>query len=229
MSHFSPEFLENLKKAITGLYDRDKRLKINGDNFWIVEKDIGEKLESLNHEQITNAINSTLLVNLPHSIPFRLRAKIFQNLIKMQAEDYHGWNPITINRTYILENSYDKIFMQKLNPRAKWQIKFVNEHGQVEEGIDGGGLFKEFITKLCDKIFDPEYAYFKENEGDRKLMPNHMSKSFDNYKSLFKFFGMVVGKAIFDGCLLKCTFTKTFLNRLVRKSNQIDDLKEIDK
>jgi len=36
--------------------------------------------------------------------------------------------------------------------------------GVVEEGIDGGGLFKEFITKLCDKIFDPEYAYFKENE-----------------------------------------------------------------
>ena len=60
-------------------------------------------------------------------------------------------------------------------------------------------------------------------------MPNHMSKSFDNYKSLFKFFGMVVGKAIFDGCLLKCTFTKTFLNRLVKKNNQIDDLKEIDK
>lgn len=83
MSHFAPEFLENLKKALTGLYDRDKRLKINGDNFWIVEKDIGEKLESLNHDQITKAINSTLLVNLPHSIPFRLRAKIFQNLIKM--------------------------------------------------------------------------------------------------------------------------------------------------
>jgi hypothetical protein len=31
----------------------------------------------------------------------------------------------------------------------------LNELGQVEEGIDGGGLFKEFITKLCDNIFDP--------------------------------------------------------------------------
>ena len=30
----------------------------------------------------------------------------------------------------------------------------------IEEGIDGGGLFKEFITQLCDKIFDPEYAFF---------------------------------------------------------------------
>ena len=40
---------------------------------------------------------------------------------------------------------------------------------------------------------------------------------------------MIVGKAMFEGCLLKCTFTKTFLNRLVKKVNQIDDLKEIDK
>ena len=39
---------------------------------------------------------------------------------------------------------------------------------------------------------------------------------------------MIVGKAMFDGCLLKCTFAKTFLNRLVKKNNMLDDLKEID-
>lgn len=43
-------------------------------------------------------------------------------------------------------------------------IKFVNDLGMEEDGIDGGGLFKEFITKLCDKIFDPEYAFFREND-----------------------------------------------------------------
>jgi len=98
-------------------------------------------------------------------------------------------------------------------------IKFVNELGQVEEGIDGGGLFKEFITLLCGKIFDPEYAYFKENDQDRKLLPNHTSKQFNNWQNMYKFFGVMVGKAIFDGCLLKCTFAKTFLNRLVKKGN----------
>jgi hypothetical protein len=108
-------------------------------------------------------------------------------------------------------------------------IKFVNEMGIVEDGIDGGGLFKEFITKLCDKIFDPEYAFFRENDQDRKLMPQHTSKQFDNYQQMYKFSGMIVGKAMFDGCLLKCTFTKTFLNRICKKANQLDDLKEIDK
>jgi hypothetical protein len=136
---------------------------------------------------------------------------------------------VTINRNYILENSFDKIFMNKINLKKKLQIQFVNEHGQKEEGIDGGGLLKEFITKLCDRIFDPEYAFFRENESDRKLMPNHVSKQFDNYKKMFKFFGMIVGKAVFEGCLLKTAFTKPFLNKLAKKSNTIDDLKEVDK
>ena len=66
--------------------------------------------------------------------------------------------------------------MQKFDLKNKLIIKFMNELGQIEDGVDGGGLFKEFITKLCEKIFDPEYAFFKENEQDRKLLPNHLSK-----------------------------------------------------
>ena len=90
-------------------------------------------------------------------------------------------------------------------------------------------MFKEFITKLCDKIFDAEYGFFRENEQDRKLIPNHLSRQFENYRHMFKFFGQVVGKAIFDGVLLKCTFCKTFLNRLTKsKNNSLDDLKEVD-
>lgn len=38
-----------------------------------------------------------------------------------------------------------------------------------------------------------------------------------------------MGKAMFEGCLLKCAFTKTFLNRLAKKSNTLDDLKDVDK
>jgi hypothetical protein len=228
MSRFTTEFLENIKRAITGLYERDKRLKINGENFWIVEKDMYGKYESLSNQEVTLAVPHSLLLHVPHTIPFQLRARIFQHIIYTQGEEAHGVHPISICRSYILENAYDKIFMNKINLKKKLQIQFINEHGQKEEGIDGGGLFKEFITKLCDKIFDPEYAYFKENEKDRKLMPNFVSKHFNNYRKMFKFFGMIVGKAMFEGTLLKCTFTKTFLNRLARKSNQLDDLKEID-
>ena len=39
---------------------------------------------------------------------------------------------------------------------------------------------------------------------------------------------MIVGKAMYEGILLKTNFAKFFLNKLVKKSNSVDDLKELD-
>ena len=53
------------------------------------------------------------------------------------------------------------------------RIRFIDEYGQAEDGIDGGGLLKEFMTKLTSEIFDLNRAFFSETEGkDRYLFPS---------------------------------------------------------
>ena len=88
-------------------------------------------------------------------------------------------------------------------------------------GIDAGGLFKEFLTKLTEKIFDPQYGFFIETEIDRKLFPNLLSayEENENWRQMYSFIGMVVGKALYEGVLLKCRFARFFLNKIVDKSN----------
>jgi len=88
MSKFSSEFLKNLQNAIISLYDRDKRLGLNGENFWVVEKNILEKYDKLSYIELTSTLPPTILVNLPHTIPFSLRAKVFQHLISGQQGDF---------------------------------------------------------------------------------------------------------------------------------------------
>lgn len=39
-------------------------------------------------------------------------------------------------------------------------IKYVNHHGLEEEGMDAGGIFKEFLNNLCKTAFDPNYGFF---------------------------------------------------------------------
>jgi len=108
-----------------------------------------------------------------------------------------------------------------------------------EEGIDGGGLTKEFLTKLTQKIFDPHYDFFTETPVDHKIYPNYLSAYnpdyHGNYLNLYRFFGMIVGKAIFEGILLKCSFARFFLNRfadnegsITGSRNQVDDLRSLD-
>ena len=53
------------------------------------------------------------------------------------------------------------------------RIQFIDEYGQAEDGIDGGGLLKEFMTKVTAEIFDLNRAFFSETEGkDRYLYPS---------------------------------------------------------
>ena len=83
---------------------------------------------------------------------------------------------------------------------------------------------------MTAEIFDTQYANFIETEKDRRLYPNILSAYNDpqNFRSLFKFFGMMVGKALLEGILLKANFATFFLNHMVNKSNQVDDLKALD-
>jgi hypothetical protein len=41
-------------------------------------------------------------------------------------------------------------------------VTFVDEHGSAEAGIDGGGLFKEFVLTTCRAAFDPSFGLFDE-------------------------------------------------------------------
>lgn len=46
--------------------------------------------------------------------------------------------------------------------------------------------------------------------------------------SYYRFFGMIVGKAIYEGVLLKASFARFFLNKFADKGNTLDDLKTYD-
>ena len=47
------------------------------------------------------------------------------------------------------------------NIKDRIVVRYVNEFGEEEAGIDAGGLFKDFLTDLSKRIFDPSYVSYK--------------------------------------------------------------------
>ena len=47
----------------------------------------------------------------------------------------------------------------------------INAHGLDEAGIDGGGVFREFMSQLLHQGFDPSYGFFQAN-SKQLLYPN---------------------------------------------------------
>ena len=150
-------------------------------------------------------------------------------LQQKKASEFGHANQILfrVRREFIFEDSF-AVYQshQHFDATRRFKVVFVDQNGMEEIGIDAGGLFKEFLTKLTECIFDPQFAFFIETEVDRKQYPNVLSAYEDpeNYRKYYQFIGMIVGKALYEGVLLKCRFARFFLNKIVDKSNQVDDL-----
>ena len=82
--------------------------------------------------------------------------------------------------------------------KSRIQIRFIDRHGMEEAGIDGGGLFKEFMECLVKEGFDPNAALFKPT-SDNRLYPNPAAQGLvPNALAFFEFLGRMLGKAMYE-------------------------------
>jgi ubiquitin-protein ligase E3 C len=88
-----------------------------------------------------------------------------------------GSEGLEIRREFIVEDAFQKLYPLGEGIKDRQRILFVDQNYITEEGVDGGGLTKEFITKLTEKVFDPHFAFFTETPVDHKLYPNYLSST----------------------------------------------------
>ncbi|OXB64005.1 hypothetical protein ASZ78_002889, partial [Callipepla squamata] len=143
-----------------------------------------------------------VLTELPFVVPFEERVKIFQRLIYADKQEVQGDGPfldginVIIRRNYIYEDAYDKLSPEN-EPDLKKRIRvhLLNAHGLDEAGIDGGGIFREFLNELLKSGFNPNQGFFKTtNEG--LLYPNPAAQMLvgDSYARHYYFLGRMLGK-----------------------------------
>jgi len=236
-------------KLIRELHIRDTRLKYCPKDFWVIPDLVKVSEQMLSDpDQLKVEAHQDILNKVPHMLPFETRLKILFKQIEFDKENYDrvpGFDPeydlddldelheddkdpkvVTIQRQFLLEDGFQKILRRK-DMRSIFMIRFINEHGIPEEGIDGGGLLKEFITLISKIAFDVNYGLFIENE-DKTLMPNPNSYLVNDHLNLFKFIGRLTGKAVYEHILLESVFSVIFLNRILKVPNTINELKYAD-
>lgn len=84
-----------------------------------------------------------------------------------------------------------------LEPDLKKRIRvhLLNAHGLDEAGIDGGGIFREFLNELLKSGFNPNQGFFKTtNEG--LLYPNPAAEMLvgESFTRHYYFLGRILGK-----------------------------------
>ncbi|KAF8822599.1 HECT-domain (ubiquitin-transferase) domain-containing protein, partial [Cardiosporidium cionae] len=130
---------------------------------------------------------------------------------------------------YLVEDGLDTLGrLEGYRLKQSFRVQFVDTFGQIEEGIDGGGLFKEFLIRLSRTAFNPIFGLF-ESSADNFLYPSPSADIVQvNALELFSFLGKLCGKALYEKTLIEPCFGKIFLNLILGRSNQVDDVASID-
>ena len=97
-----------------------------------------------------------------------------------------------------VQDGFEKLNLPGDALRGRIRIQYVDSFGEVEAGVDGGGLFKDFMENLIKEGFDPRIGLFKATP-DQKLYPNPAAATVEpNAFALFEFMGKMVGKALYE-------------------------------
>nr|CCA18235.1 HECT E3 ubiquitin ligase putative [Albugo laibachii Nc14] len=184
---------------------------------------------------------SFLLTTTPQIFSFHERVTLFQKLLDLEKNSMASRNDLSsalcvrVRRDTIVEDS--ETFFQHIAERDATQLKgrikvtFINDQGLEEAGIDGGGVFKEFITRLTQAIFSPDLGYFLMTQDKQFVYPNPSVCVLETHvESLqhFRFMGRILGKAVYENILVETQFAAFFLNKLLGRYNYMDDLQSLD-
>uniref|UniRef100_A0A7N0UI14 HECT-type E3 ubiquitin transferase n=1 Tax=Kalanchoe fedtschenkoi TaxID=63787 RepID=A0A7N0UI14_KALFE len=183
---------------------------------------------------IENTRATEILKQAPFLVPFTSRVKIFTSQLtaRRKRTDSHGVfvrNRFRIRRNQILEDGYNQLSsLTEDDLRGPMRVSYVNELGVEEAGIDGGGIFKDFMEKITRAAFDVQYGLFKET-SDHLLYPNPASGMIhEQHLQYFHFLGTILAKAMFEGILVDVPFATFFLSKLKQKYNYLNDLPSLD-
>lgn len=141
-------------------------------------------------------------------------------------EAHVGTIQLNIRREHIFEDSY-RLLMSKTADEVRFGKINVKFHG--EDGVDAGGVTREWLMELSKEIFNPDYALFRTTAADRiTYQPNRASAINPDHLQYFKFVGRIIGKALFDNRLLDCYFTRSFYKHMLGIPVDFKDLEAVD-
>ena len=82
---------------------------------------------------------------------FRFSVSLYKETQIAQFDRGHGV-ALTIRRGHLVEDAYAQCSHLGLGLKGRIRVSFISDEGLPEAGIDGGGLFKEFLTHLCKQV-----------------------------------------------------------------------------
>eukprot|EP00164_Ancoracysta_twista_P001419 GFYU01001849.1.p1 GENE.GFYU01001849.1~~GFYU01001849.1.p1 ORF type:complete len:1057 (+),score=246.68 GFYU01001849.1:96-3173(+) len=223
--------MDEMSKLLQSLFDAGQRQQhIPESKWWIPELQDLDRMDALQNDGRVIRI----MKKSPFLVPFQTRVRIFNRVLEDDRQQfgfgYLATQDLKISRVdSVFESAFLQLSTIGSDLKKRFRITFVNDFGLEEAGIDGGGLFKEFITRLIEDAFDPNKGLFERTENEA-LYPNPAARMVvEDSWSKMRFLGQMIGKSLYERVLIDVPFAYFFLAKMLRKTSYLNDLPLYDR
>uniref|UniRef100_A0A674P227 HECT-type E3 ubiquitin transferase n=1 Tax=Takifugu rubripes TaxID=31033 RepID=A0A674P227_TAKRU len=132
---------------------------------------------------------------------------------------------VSVSRKTLFEDSFQQIMsFNAQDLRRRLWIIFPGE-----EGLDYGGVAREWFFLLSHEVLNPMYCLFEYAGKDNYcLQINPASYINPDHLKYFKFIGRFIAMALFHGKFIDTGFSLPFYKRILNKPLALKDLESID-
>ncbi len=187
--------------------------------------DKNKKIINLILRRYPKMFPNEILIKISRFLDLENKKKYFRYELKKLKAEHSSNIQLNIRRDHIFMDSYHHFRNKKPEDlRGKLTLRFIGE-----EAIDAGGVKREWFTLLSKDMFNPHFMLFKLTSNANTYLPNNNSGMFESdHLEIFKFIGRVIAKAIFDGFMLDCYFTRGFYKLICNIPLTYHDLADYD-
>ncbi|GFG33317.1 hypothetical protein Cfor_09976 [Coptotermes formosanus] len=147
------------------------------------------------------------------------RMSFFHSVVGQPTNPYLR---LKVRRDHIIDDALVELEMVAMeNPKDLKKQLVVEFEG--EQGIDEGGVSKEFFQLIVEEIFNPDYGMFTFQNESQTVWFNPTSFESD---AQFTLIGIVLGLAIYNNIILDVHFPMVVYKKLMGKKGTFYDLED---
>jgi len=154
---------------------------------------------------------------------FRWKLSQFRYLCTSNALPSHI--KLSVSRQSLFEDSFHQIMrLPAYELRRRLYIIF-----RGEEGLDYGGVAREWFFTVSHEVLNPMYCLFEyANKNNYSLQINPASYVNPDHLHYYKFIGRFIAMALYHGKFIYSGFTMPFYKRMLARKLTMKDIESID-
>lgn len=150
------------------------------------------------------------------------RLNLFHTMVSGGTLQSNPYLKLQVRRDHIVEDALVELEVVVMENPQDLKKQLVVEF-EAEQGIDEGGVSKEFFQLIVEEIFNPDYGMFIYSPESQCFWFNPTSFESD---AQFTLIGIVLGLAIYNNVILDLHLPSVIYRKLAGKKGLLEDLKD---